>query len=75
MIWRDEIGDSFVLVKYGEIFRYGENTLRLLTWSRQMCAQLRLKGVILNETSYDDGFVCLGHRSFKFEPFNSTGSI
>ena len=70
LLWQDEIGDDFLLLKYGEVYEYDKNTLRLLTWSREKCIWLRREGVVLNERSYDDGFVCLGHRSFKFGSFN-----
>ncbi len=59
LLWKDEIGDSFLLLRYGEVYRYGEDTLRLLTWSREKCIWLRQKGVILNETSYDDGLYAI----------------
>ncbi len=59
MIWRDEIGNDFLLLKYGEVYRYGENTLRLLAWNPDLCARLRERGVILNEISYDDGLYAI----------------
>lgn len=59
LLWKDEIGDNFILLKYGGVYRYSENTLRLLAWSRKIRIQLRRKGVVLNETSYDDGLYSL----------------
>ncbi len=59
LLWKDEIGDSFLLLKYGGVYRYSENTLRLLVWSRKTRIQLRRKGVVLHETSYDDGLYAL----------------
>jgi hypothetical protein len=59
LLWKDEIGDPFLLLNYGEVYKYDKNTLRLLAWSREMCARLRQKGVILNERSYDDRLYAL----------------
>jgi hypothetical protein len=59
LLWKDEIGDSFLMLKYGEVYRYTQNTLRLLTWSREKCVWLRQKGVILNESAYDDGLYAI----------------
>ena len=59
LLWKDEIGDTFLLLKYGEIYEYSKSTLRLLTWSREKCIWLRQKGVILNESAYDDGLYAI----------------
>ncbi len=59
LLWQDELGDDFLLLKYGEVYEYDKNTLRLLAWSRKIRIQLRRKGVVLNETSYDDGLYSL----------------
>jgi hypothetical protein len=59
LLWQDELGDDFLLLKYGEVYEYDKNTLRLLTWSREKCIWLRQKGVILNESAYDDGLYAI----------------
>ena len=40
LLWQDEQGHDFLLVKFGEIYEYDKNTLRLLTWSREKRAQI-----------------------------------
>lgn len=55
MLWQDELGDDFLLLKYAEVYEYFDNTLRLLVFCPQKCSQLRKSGLILNEDSTDDG--------------------
>jgi len=34
LLWKDEIGDEFLLLKYAEVYRYSETHLRVLAWSK-----------------------------------------
>lgn len=54
LLWQDEIGEEFLLLKYAEVFEHGENTLGLHCWSFPRLAWLRKKGLILNERKTDD---------------------
>lgn len=36
MLWVDEMGDEFLLTKYGEIFQSGKTKVKVHTWSRQV---------------------------------------
>jgi len=40
LLWKDEIGDEFLLFKWGEIYQYGENILRVITWSPSIMARM-----------------------------------
>jgi len=54
LLYRDELGDDFILLKYGEVFKYSKNILRLYCWNKKMSFQLKKMGVILNQTETDD---------------------
>lgn len=56
MLWQDELGDEFLLLKYAEVYQYSENVLRLLIFSPKKLSQLRELGVILNEIGLDEPF-------------------
>ena len=56
LLWKDEIGDDFLITKWGEIFIYSETELRLYVWSPKMYSQLKKTGVILSEDPSDDSF-------------------
>ena len=55
LLWRDEIGDSFLILKYAEIYRYSDKLLKMVIWSAQKATQLRKMGVVLYEDETDDG--------------------
>ena len=54
LLWKDELGDDFLLLKYAEVFRYSKNILRLYIFSPQKRSWLRHQGWILNEFDTDD---------------------
>ena len=63
LLWKDELfgapgstNHTFLLLKYTEIYKYSENTLRLYIWNYPKWLQLRKKGVILNELPSDEPF-------------------
>lgn len=60
LLWRDEIGDNFILLKYAEVYRYSVNVLRLYIFSKKMLLQLRKMGLIWDEHETDDDFYIAG---------------
>jgi hypothetical protein len=59
LLWQDELGDDFILLKYAEVYKYSENTLRLFVWSKKYMSQLQKIGVVLNEIETDDNFTII----------------
>lgn len=59
LLWKDELGDDFILLKYTEVFLYDKNTLRLFCWSNQKRLQLLKEGLVLNEDHVDEPFYIL----------------
>ena len=53
MLWHDEQGKPFLLLKYAEVFEY-HTVLGLHCWSKKMLAVLRFEGLILFEMATDD---------------------
>lgn len=54
LLWKDELGDDFIILKYAEVYRYSKRTLRISCWSRKKALQLINKGVILAKYRTDD---------------------
>jgi hypothetical protein len=54
MIWHDELGEPFLLLKYAEVFEYSKTLLGLHCWSQKLLAVMRLKGLISFEMATDD---------------------
>jgi len=54
MLWHDEQGKPFLLLKYAEVFEYSDTVLGLHCWSKKMLAVLRFEGLILFEMATDD---------------------
>jgi len=59
LLWKDECGDDFLLLKYAEVYRYDKNTLRLHIWSSKKRSWLRQQGWILNEIELDEPFTII----------------
>ena len=58
MLWKDELGDDFVLTKSGEIYRYDQNELRVVLWnSAKVEPMQKLGAASLRQT--DDGLFLL----------------
>ena len=58
LIWKDEINDTFLLLKFCEIYKYSNTTLGLYIWSRKMWLQLQNMGLISTERKTSDGLYC-----------------
>ena len=54
LLWKDESGDDFIILKYAEVYRYSKTTLRVCCWSSQKAPQLINEGVVLNKDRTDD---------------------
>ena len=54
-LWQDELGDDFVLLKYGEVYQVTEDNVRIVTWSHAKANQLIKLGIVVREDSTDDG--------------------
>lgn len=56
MLYKDELGDDFLLLKIGEIYESpkGRNNLRLVTWSKTIHNSMAKLGLTLNDDSTDD---------------------
>ena len=54
LLWKDELGDDFLLLKYAEVYRYSENILRLHCWSKLALNNLKKICSIFNEWATDD---------------------
>ena len=46
LLWKDELGDDFIILKYAEFYRYSKDTLRVCCWSREKALQLIKKGIV-----------------------------
>ena len=54
LLYKDEIGDPFLLTKYLEIYRKSETTLGCYCWSKKVFTQLQKTVLIYNEWTTDD---------------------
>jgi hypothetical protein len=75
LIWQDELGEPFLLLKFAEIFEYSETTLGLYCWSDKMLSVLRSKGLILTEKRTDDPLYVLTVDKCHLELLISLGSF
>ena len=57
MIWVDECGHEFLLLKYAEVFKRSEEVLRLHVFRPKSRLLLQKMQVILNEWPLDEGLV------------------
>lgn len=55
LLWKDELGDDFLLIQYAEIYKYSDKILRMLIWKPKKAVQLRKMGLILHEIELSDG--------------------
>ena len=56
LLWTDELGDVFILCKWGEIYGYSETEIRCYIWTAKMYLWLKKEGLILWEDPSDDQF-------------------
>jgi len=56
LIWRDECHDDFLILRFGEVFRYTKNILRLYVWGNKALTAMRNNRVGLQSYKTDDAF-------------------
>lgn len=56
MLWKDECGDDFLLLKWGEIYRYSKKSLALYIFSKRVCGRMQKKGLIFDVQELDEQF-------------------
>jgi hypothetical protein len=56
LLFKDEIGDSFLLLKHGEIYKYSEAEIGIYCWNKAVSTRLAKKGLILRRSETDDEF-------------------
>jgi len=54
LLYKDEIGDPFVLTKFMEIYLKSSHSLGCSCWSKRIFTQLQKTGLIFNEWRTDD---------------------
>jgi hypothetical protein len=59
LLWKDEIGDSFLLLKYGEIYKYSEAEIGVYCWNKAVSTRLAKKRLILRRSEIGDDFTVL----------------
>lgn len=59
MVWKDEIGDTFLLLKTAEVYLWSDRVLRLYCWSSKTRSQLLLEGLVSHEMETDEYFCVL----------------
>ena len=59
LLWQDELGSDFLLLKYTEIYRYSEDVLRLHMWNKRKLLQLRKIGGVLDIMRIDEPFLVI----------------
>jgi len=58
LLWKDDVGDPFLLTKYCEIFRRSKDLLGCYCWSRSAFLKLQKMGIISNDYKTDDNLYC-----------------
>jgi len=75
LLWQDEFGSDFLLLKYAEVYKYSESTLRLFVWSKKYVFQLQKLGLVLNEIETDDSFTILEVKTENLPQIIALGSF
>jgi len=56
LLWRDELGGIFLLLKYAEVYKYSKDTVRMYIWGYKLYKVIKRKGIILKEILTDENF-------------------
>ena len=75
MIWVDECGDEFLLLKYAEVFKRSDEVLRLHIFTPKNRLLLQKMGVILNEWRLDDGLAIVEIDKANLMPIIKVGAF
>lgn len=61
LLWRDELyyakgstKHTFIILKYGEIYRYSEDLLTAHIWKKSVVKKLEAKGIVEDKCELDD---------------------
>ncbi len=54
LLWKDELGDAFLLLKYAEVYQYSKKELGVYCWSPQMYRLVKKKTAISGHWRSDD---------------------
>jgi len=76
LLYKDESPEltDFLILKYAEVYRKSENTLRVIIWSPPKRALLRSRGWISNEWSTDDGLYLVTVDNSKLDAIIALGA-
>ncbi|NPE32141.1 hypothetical protein HNV12_30145, partial [Methanococcoides sp. SA1] len=59
IMWKDKQNDSFILTKFGEIYRYDNENMQLISWSKNIYDKI-VKAGLLGDLDYTDDGLFLG---------------
>ena len=59
LVWKDELGYKFILLKFGEVYRYSKKTIRCIICSSQKASSIRKMGSIFYDWGTSDGLYIL----------------
>lgn len=54
MLWKDELGDTFLLTRDMEIYNYGQGLLGLYVWGDKAKAVVRSKWAVFEDKHFDE---------------------
>jgi hypothetical protein len=54
LLYKDEIGDVFLLTKHMEIYKKSDSTIGVYCWSKKVFLQLKKEGIVSKENDTDD---------------------
>lgn len=54
LLWQDELGDNFLLLKFGEVFKYSNSLLKVHSFSTFASAKMLKMGIVSKLFSTDD---------------------
>ena len=76
LLYKDESPElcDFLLLNYAEVYRYSENTLRLLCWSPSKRLQVKNKMRVSNEWGTDDGLLLFDVNNSKLNDLIALGA-
>ena len=74
LLYKDEIGSTFLVLKYMEIYRKSNAILRCYCWKRKVFTQLQKTGLIFNELITDDKLYCFETKITNLTLLIATGS-
>ena len=76
LLYKDESPElcDFLLLNYAEVYRYSENTLRLLCWSPSKRLQVKNKMRVSNEWGTDDGLLLFDVNNSKLDDLIALGA-